>query len=139
MKSTGKEKKNRPSDGREKIPFERVSREKLIEPTSEDIEGVVEISLRPSKLDEFVGQDRVKENLQITLEAAKKRKEPLEHILQLHGFPSSGLCRLRQHGIRQGQHLPDSIDVTRAPWPLCHQALLKELCQRGVEGLPPEP
>ena len=93
MKSIDREKKNRPSDGREKIPFERVGREKLIEPTSEDVEGVVEISLRPSKLDEFVGQDRVKENLQITLEAAKKRKEPLEHIL-LSGPPGLGKTSL---------------------------------------------
>jgi holliday junction DNA helicase RuvB len=93
MKSTGKEKKNKAQSGREKIPFERVGREKLIEPTSEDVEGVVEISLRPSKIADFVGQERVKENLAITLEAAKKRKEPLEHIL-LSGPPGLGKTSL---------------------------------------------
>src|SRR5262245_11758331 len=84
MKSTGREKKLSSSD---------VVREKLIEPTAEDVEGVVEISLRPSKIDEFVGQERIKENLKIALQAAKKRKEPLEHVL-LSGPPGLGKTSL---------------------------------------------
>src|SRR5262245_41992882 len=84
MKSTGREKKLSSSD---------VVREKLIEPTAEDVEGVVEISLRPSKIDEFVGQERIKENLKIALQAAKKRKEPLEHVL-LSGPPGLGKTTL---------------------------------------------
>ena len=70
-----------PDSGREKIHFERAEREKLIRVDAEDTEGVVEISLRPSKIDDFVGQERVKDNLRITLQAAQKRKESLEHIL----------------------------------------------------------
>ncbi len=80
-------------NGREKILFERAEREKLIQPTAEDMEGVVEISLRPSKIDEFVGQERVKDNLKITLQAAQKRKEALEHIL-LSGPPGLGKTSL---------------------------------------------
>lgn len=93
MKSTNSEKKNKPASGREKVSFERVEREKLVQPTLEDVEGVVEISLRPSKIADFVGQERVKENLAITLEAAKKRKEPLEHLL-LSGPPGLGKTSL---------------------------------------------
>ena len=92
MKSTDKEKKTS-KPAREKIPFERVEREKLAQPTAEDVEGVVEISLRPSRIDEFIGQERLKENLRIALEAAKKRKESLEHIL-LSGPPGLGKTSL---------------------------------------------
>lgn len=79
--------------GREKISFDRVEREKLVQPTSEDVEGIVEITLRPSRLGEFVGQEQIKENLRIALQAAKKRKEPLEHIL-LSGPPGLGKTSL---------------------------------------------
>ena len=81
------------SSGRERISFERVEREKLIEPSSEDVEGVVEISLRPSRINEFIGQERLKENIKIALEAAQKRKEPLEHLL-LSGPPGLGKTSL---------------------------------------------
>ena len=78
---------------REKISFERVERDKLITTQAEDVDGVVELSLRPSRIAEFVGQETLKENLHIALEAAKKRKEPLEHIL-LSGPPGLGKTTL---------------------------------------------
>jgi Holliday junction DNA helicase RuvB len=40
-----------------------------------------EISLRPSRFDEFVGQDKIKENLRVFVEAANRRKDPLDHVL----------------------------------------------------------
>src|SRR3972149_803928 len=40
-----------------------------------------EMTLRPSSLADYVGQQRLKENLKISIEAAKLRKEPLDHIL----------------------------------------------------------
>ena len=80
-------------DGREKIAFERVEREKLVQPTAEDMEGIVEISLRPSKIDEFVGQERLKDNLKIAIQAAQKRNESVEHIL-LSGPPGLGKTTL---------------------------------------------
>lgn len=49
--------------------------------------------LRPSSLDEYIGQKEVKDHLQIFLGAAKKRKEPLEHVL-LHGSPGLGKTTL---------------------------------------------
>ncbi len=79
------------SSTREKMHFERMEREKLVQ--SEDADGVVEITLRPSKIDEFIGQEALKENLRIALTAAKKRKEPLEHVL-LSGPPGLGKTTL---------------------------------------------
>lgn len=46
---------------------------------TEDVE--LDITLRPQKLNEFVGQDQIKENLAIFIEAARRRKEPIDHIL----------------------------------------------------------
>lgn len=86
-------KKNPINSGREKIPFERLERGKLIQPTAEDMEGVVEISLRPSRIGEFIGQERLKDNIGIALQAAKKRKEPLEHLL-FSGPPGLGKTSL---------------------------------------------
>ncbi|MFC1655239.1 Holliday junction branch migration DNA helicase RuvB [Patescibacteria group bacterium] len=52
-----------------------------------------EITLRPQSLGEYIGQEEVKKNLSIAIQAAKKRKEPLEHIL-LHGPPGLGKTTL---------------------------------------------
>lgn len=60
-------------------------------PTPE--ETAVELSLRPSLLDEFVGQHKVKDNLKLYIEAAKRRNEPLDHIL-LFGPPGLGKTTL---------------------------------------------
>lgn len=53
----------------------------------------IEISLRPNKLDEYIGQDKVKEGLKIFIEAAKNRKEALDHVL-LYGPPGLGKTTL---------------------------------------------
>jgi holliday junction DNA helicase RuvB len=52
-----------------------------------------ELTLRPRRLNEFVGQEKVKEALQIAIEAAKKRGEPLDHLL-FHGPPGLGKTTL---------------------------------------------
>ena len=78
---------------REKMDFERQEREKLITAKPDESDGVVEISLSPSKIGEFIGQENLKENLGIALQAAKKRKEPLEHVL-LSGPPGLGKTTL---------------------------------------------
>jgi holliday junction DNA helicase RuvB len=57
----------------------------------EDVE--VEYSLRPEKLGEYIGQSKVKERLNIFLQAAKMRKEPLDHTL-LYGPPGLGKTTL---------------------------------------------
>ena len=53
----------------------------------------IEISLRPKVLDEYIGQDKVKENLSIYIEAARRRNEPLDHVL-LYGPPGLGKTTL---------------------------------------------
>ncbi len=52
-------------------------------------EAIIEISLRPGSFAEYVGQDRLKTNLKLAIDAAKKRNEPLDHIL-LYGPPGLG-------------------------------------------------
>ena len=52
-------------------------------------ETVIEISLRPGSFVEYVGQERLKTNLKLAIDAAKKRNEPLDHIL-LYGPPGLG-------------------------------------------------
>ena len=53
----------------------------------------VELSLRPRRLAEFIGQDRVKESMSIFIEAARGRREPLDHVL-LYGPPGLGKTTL---------------------------------------------
>ncbi|MCD8561570.1 Holliday junction branch migration DNA helicase RuvB [Candidatus Saccharibacteria bacterium] len=52
-------------------------------------EQVVEVTLRPKSFSDYVGQERLKTNLKLAIEAAKKRGEPLDHIL-LYGPPGLG-------------------------------------------------
>lgn len=59
--------------------------------SSEDLD--VEFSLRPKVLSEYIGQDKVKENMQIYIQAAKKRQEALDHVL-LYGPPGLGKTTL---------------------------------------------
>jgi len=55
----------------------------------------VEASIRPTKLSDYIGQNRVKENLQIAVEAARTRGEALDHVL-LYGPPGLGKTTLAQ-------------------------------------------
>ena len=59
--------------------------------TAEDSD--VEASLRPKKLDDYIGQEKVKDNLKIYIEAAKQRNDPLDHVL-LYGPPGLGKTTL---------------------------------------------
>ena len=52
-------------------------------------EHIIEITLRPQSFQDYVGQERLKTNLKLAIDAAKKRNEPLDHIL-LYGPPGLG-------------------------------------------------
>ena len=82
MRSTGKE---------EKPPKE--NKKRLLTPQETDEDVVLNISLRPRLIKEFVGQGKIIENLKIAIAAAKERQEPLEHIL-LSGPPGLGKTTL---------------------------------------------
>lgn len=77
--------------------------------TPEDVD--IEFSLRPKTLSEYIGQEKVKENLKIYIEAAKKRGEPLDHVL-LYGPP--GLGKTTLSGIIANE-LGVQIKITSGP------------------------
>jgi Holliday junction DNA helicase RuvB len=54
---------------------------RTVSPVQREDEIVSEISLRPKRLDEYVGQSQMKAHLSIAIESAKIRNKPLEHIL----------------------------------------------------------
>ena len=67
--------------------------ERIICPGFSNEDTDLENSLRPRKLDDYVGQDKIKENLKVYIEAAKQREEPLDHTL-LYGPPGLGKTTL---------------------------------------------
>ena len=62
-------------------------------PESLTEDAQAEPSLRPSRLAEFIGQQKIREALKIAIEAARFRKEPLDHVL-FHGPPGLGKTTL---------------------------------------------
>src|SRR4051795_9791669 len=58
-------------------------------------ESVVELSLRPQRLEEFIGQQKVKDNLQLAIDAALAREEPLDHAI-FYGPPGLGKTTLAE-------------------------------------------
>jgi Holliday junction DNA helicase RuvB len=65
----------------------------IASPSAQDDERQFEASLRPSRLDEFTGQAKLKENLAIAIEAARQRGEAMDHVL-LYGPPGLGKTTL---------------------------------------------
>lgn len=68
-------------------------REELLEPDAGDDERAAEAGLRPGRLDDFVGQSRLKEHLGIVLEAARRRGQAVDHLL-FAGPPGLGKTTL---------------------------------------------
>jgi Holliday junction DNA helicase RuvB len=85
--------------------------ERLISPGKRDEDLDLEATLRPRRLSDYIGQERARENLRIFIEAAKSRREPLDHVL-LYGPPGLGKTTLA-HII--ANELDVSIRVTSGP------------------------
>ena len=66
---------------------------RIISPENTTEDNDTEVTLRPQTFHEYVGQEKVKENLAIYIEAAKRRGEPLDHVL-LYGPPGLGKTTL---------------------------------------------
>ena len=66
---------------------------RAVAPEYSEADTETEFTLRPQTLQEYIGQDKVKENLAVYIEAAKRRGEPLDHVL-LYGPPGLGKTTL---------------------------------------------
>jgi Holliday junction DNA helicase RuvB len=72
---------------------DKVVKNPLISPASLEVENGFELSLRPRNLGEYIGQEKIKDNLSVFIEAAKGRREALDHVL-LYGPPGLGKTTL---------------------------------------------
>ena len=85
--------------------------DRMVSPQSRDEDTALDRALRPKKLSDLIGQDRVKENLNILIQAAQARGEPLDHVL-FYGPPGLGKTTLA-HVIANEMSVP--IRVTAGP------------------------
>ena len=85
--------------------------DKSLNPKADISEKVVEKSLRPQRLEEFIGQEKLKQQLQIFLEAAKNRNEALDHIL-FYGPPGLGKTTL---SCLMAKEMGSNIKMTSGP------------------------
>ena len=91
----------------EEMDFEN----RIVTPEYTSFDDETEVSLRPMRLDDYIGQDKVKENLSIYIKAAKQRNESLDHVL-LYGPPGLGKTTL-SHII--ASEMGSQIKVTSGP------------------------
>ena len=70
-----------------------MSDERIISTSENDNDKTLDLTLRPTSLSEYFGQQKIKNNLDIFIKAAKQRNEPIEHVL-LYGPPGLGKTTL---------------------------------------------
>jgi holliday junction DNA helicase RuvB len=85
--------------------------ERILGAGTNEEELAAESGLRPRRLDQYIGQEQLKKNLEIALQAATARGEPLDHVL-LHGFPGLGKTTL---AYIIANEMEASIKVTSGP------------------------
>ena len=90
---------------------DKVVKNPLISPASLEVENGFELSLRPRNLGEYIGQEKIKNNLSVFIEAAKGRREALDHVL-LYGPPGLGKTTLAYIMARE---MGVDIKVTSGP------------------------
>jgi holliday junction DNA helicase RuvB len=86
-------------------------RSEITTPEPLDEEEGAELSLRPQRLSEFIGQPKVKESLKIAIDAALNRREPLDHIL-LYGPPGLGKTTL---SMLMAREMGANVKITSGP------------------------
>jgi holliday junction DNA helicase RuvB len=99
--------------------------ERVVDPGGVDDDGVFDRVFRPTKLEEFIGQEKHKQNLAVYVKAALKRREPLDHIL-LSGPPGLGKTTLA-HIL--AQEMGTTLHQTSGP-ALEHKGVLTGLLTR---------
>jgi len=90
--------------------------ERVISEGVQSDDQAIDLTLRPKTLKEYIGQEQVKSNLQIALQAAKRRKEAMEHVL-LHGNPGLGkttLAYVIAHELGAGIRITSGPAIERA-------------------------
>src|ERR1700748_310280 len=83
------------ADASTKRMLERREPPRIVSGAVFDEDARIEASVRPARLSEYIGQNRVKENIQIAVQAARSRGEALDHVL-LYGPPGLGKTTLAQ-------------------------------------------
>lgn len=86
-------------------------KERIISSQEKEEDQILDLTLRPRTLTEYIGQEKIKKSLKIAIKAAQKRAEPLEHIL-LHGAAGLGKTTLA-HII--AKEMKKAIRVTSGP------------------------
>ncbi len=95
----------------ERTEHEPIATERVVTPRATPEDASTDLTLRPQRLADYIGQEAIKQNLNIFMQAAKQRNEPLEHLL-LYGPPGLGKTTLANVIARE---MNVNIKITSGP------------------------